>query len=172
MGGCRDVAVGVDVAPGVVIVSADLARLVDINSPPKALSIGSACSLGYPKVETPTKRGSTDPNTPGPPTEGWPPAGRSSGWVNTGPADSVDTGSDPLVNSSISPTEIVDEDVEVAVEVETKERGEVALFHFLTPSRCEPWRWYNKMPRLISSIKTDTIVRKDPVIIKKTQPQL
>jgi len=114
VGGCRGVACGVPAIPGVVVVSAELARLVDTNSPLKALSIGSACSLGYPKVETPTRRGSADPNTPGPPTEGWPPAGRRSMWVDTGPADSIDTDSDPLVNSAISPTEVV-EDVEVAV---------------------------------------------------------
>jgi len=119
VGGCRDVAVGMFMS-GVIIVSAELARLVDTNSPPKALSIGSACSLGYPKVETPTRRGSADPNTPGPPTEGWHPTGRSSRWVDTGPADSVDTDSDPLVNSAISPTEVVKDGEVAAIGAESR----------------------------------------------------
>jgi len=93
VGGCREVSSTVWVVSAAVITSAALAK------PPQALSSGSACSLGYPRVETPTRGESADPNTPRPPTDGWSPAGRSSGWVVAGPAVSADTDSDSPVNA-------------------------------------------------------------------------
>ena len=75
VGGCREVNSAVEVVDTVVVVSAVVITSAELAKPPKALSTGSACSLGYPRVVTPTRGESADPNIPRPPTEGWSPAG-------------------------------------------------------------------------------------------------
>ena len=110
VGGCRELTgwlavVDIAVASAVVKVSVTLAI---------ALSSGSAGPLGYPRVETPTRGEFADPATPCPPTEGWPPSDGSWGWVATGPAISVAIDSNSPVDSTCSPTGILDAIVAVS----------------------------------------------------------
>ena len=118
MGGCRarslvggsslvsaeTVGVIVAVRPAVLWLSTTLAIM---------LLCGSGCPLGYPKV-TPIKEELTDPKLPCPPTEEWPPSGRSWEWVVTDPATSVGCDSSPSTDSTWYPT-IVDSETIAAV---------------------------------------------------------
>ena len=83
------------------------------------ITIKRVCkSTGYPRV-TPTWRESADPESPRPPTGEWSPSGSSWGWVVTDPATSVDTDPDSLMDTTCSPTEVIDVGVVVATEAES-----------------------------------------------------
>jgi len=87
VGGCREIMSAVGVVDTVVVLSAVVITSAELAKPPKALSSGSACSLGYPGVETPTRGESADPNTPRPPTEGCLPLGEvRGGWSRARPS--------------------------------------------------------------------------------------
>ena len=127
VGGCRELAVlllpVVDIAVASAVVKMSVTLAV-------SLSGGSAGPLGYPRVETPTRGEFADPATPCPPTEGWPPSGGSWGWVATGPAISVAIDSNSPVDSTCSPTGILDAIVVVVTEAESlgsKSSGSTSL---------------------------------------------
>jgi len=74
VGGCREVSCSVFVVVVAVVVSAVVSTSAELVI---ALSRGSASPLGYLGVVTPTRGEFADPEIPCPPTEGWPPSGRS-----------------------------------------------------------------------------------------------
>jgi len=112
VGGCREVNRSVSVVDVVVVVSAVVSTSAELAI---ALSSGSAGPLGYLGVATPTRGEFADPEIPCLPTEGWPPSGRSWGWVAMGPAISVAIDSNSPMYSTCSPTGVVFEAVRVVV---------------------------------------------------------
>ena len=100
MGGCRARRPVVD---DNVSVATELAVLWLSMSRAIMLLCGSGCPLGYPRV-TPIKEELTDPKLPCPPTEEWPPSGRSCGWVDTDPATSIGCDSSSSTDSTLDPT--------------------------------------------------------------------
>ena len=112
VGGCREVSLVVVVVEVVVVVSAVINTSAELAI---ALSSGSASPLGYLGVATPIRGEFADPEIPCPPTEGWPPSGRSWGWVAMGPAISVAIDSNSPVDPTCSPTGVVFEAERVVV---------------------------------------------------------
>ena len=94
VGGCREIVDSLLPVVDIAVVSAVVKTSVTLAP---SLSSGSARPLGYPRV-TPTRRESADPETPRPPTGGWSPSGSGWGWVVTGPATSVDTDPNSLMD--------------------------------------------------------------------------
>ena len=104
-----------------------------------ALSIGNTChstikwvcwSTGVSQGGDPTSGEFADPATPCPPAEGWPPSGGSWGWVATGPAISVAIDSNSPMDSTCSPTGILEAMVVVVTEAESlcsKSSGSTSL---------------------------------------------
>ena len=74
VGGCREVSSTTEVVDVVVVVSAVVSASAELAI---ALASGSASPLEYLGVVTPTRGEFADPKIPCPPTEGWPPSGRS-----------------------------------------------------------------------------------------------
>jgi len=94
---------------------------------------GPARPLGYPR-ESPTRGGPTGPGTPSPPWKEGLPAGE--GWMGTdmGSAGSVAIDSGPVTAATLGPTNVEEEQEEVAATGATS--LDSTSLHCISPGRC------------------------------------